>query len=442
MVTDSGAAAPSQKRIHSLIVDTGPLIKNEPALSTLIAQAEEIYTIPSVLSEIKDEATRSRVNTTLLPFLKLRSPRPASIKFITDFSRRTGDLEVLSKPDIHLLALSYELEIERNGGDWRIRKEPTQRGLNGKPAAKEEPAGEKETRGDEVEDKLQNLTIEEDGVQEYVEVKTHEPTPEDAPQEQNSYEEVAEEGTQEEIAGENAQDHDTAQNGAGDAPQEVPVDDEDDDSDGWITPSNLKKHQAKDSQVSGSSEAIKETLQAALLTSDFAMQNVALRINLNLVSPSNLSRIKQLKTWVLRCYGCFNVTRQMDRQFCPKCGQATLTRTSSSTDSNGNMRLHLKKNFQYNKRGNVYSVPKPIHGTASGKMNNVQGGGKNHWGKDLILAEDQKEYQKKAEQDRRQRQRDLMDDDYLPNLVTGERSGGHGRIRVGAGRNVNGKKRR
>ncbi|ROW01990.1 hypothetical protein VMCG_05526 [Cytospora schulzeri] len=446
MATDSSAAAQGQKRIHSLIVDTGPLIKNEPALSTLIAQAEEIYTIPSVLSEIKDEATRSRVNTTLLPFLKLRSPRPASIKFITDFSRRTGDLEVMSKPDIHLLALSYELEIERNGGDWRIRKEPNQRGLNGKPPAQEVSPTEKETQDDEVEEQLQNLAIDEHveagAAQEPVEDKTRDFASENTSQEQDTYEEVTDDITPEETAQGATQDQEPQQTGAEDAAQEVPADDEDDDSDGWITPSNLKKHQAKDSQVSGSSEAIQETLQAALLTSDFAMQNVALRINLNLVSPSNLSRIKQLKTWVLRCYGCFNVTRQMDRQFCPKCGQATLTRTSSSTDSNGNMRLHLKKNFQYNKRGNVYSVPKPIHGTASGKMNNVQGGGKNHWGKDLILAEDQKEYQKKAEQDRRQRQRDLMDDDYLPNLVTGERSGGHGRIRVGAGRNVNGKKRR
>lgn len=161
----------------------------------------------------------------------------------------------------------------------------------------------------------------------------------------------------------------------------------------------------------------------------------------SLVSPSNMSRIKKLKTWVLRCYGCFNVTRQMDKQFCPRCGQATLTRTSSSTDSHGNMRLHLKKNFQYNKRGNVYSVPKPTHGTASGKMANVNGGGKNHWGNNLILAEDQKEYQKKTTEDRRQRAKDLMDEDYLPNLLTGERSGGHGRIRVGAGKNVNSKKR-
>lgn len=65
MATDSSTAAQGQKRIHSLIVDTGPLIKNEPALSTLIAQAEEIYTIPSVLTEIK-----VRTQTHLLPVHK------------------------------------------------------------------------------------------------------------------------------------------------------------------------------------------------------------------------------------------------------------------------------------------------------------------------------------------------------------------------------------
>lgn len=132
----------------------------------------------------------------------------------------------------------------------------------------------------------------------------------------------------------------------------------------------------------------------------------------------------------------------MDRKFCPKCGQATLTRTSSSTDASGNTRVHLKKNFQYNKRGNVYSVPKPVHGSANGKLANVPGGGKNHWGAGLILAEDQKEYSRKEAEDRRARQKDLMDEDYLPNLLSGDRTGGPGRIRVGAGRNVNAKRRR
>lgn len=55
-----GSAQQEQKRIHSLIVDTGPLIKNEPALSTLLAQAEELYTIPSVLAEIKASETPRR----------------------------------------------------------------------------------------------------------------------------------------------------------------------------------------------------------------------------------------------------------------------------------------------------------------------------------------------------------------------------------------------
>ncbi|KAG6356400.1 hypothetical protein INS49_015788 [Diaporthe citri] len=456
MTAEQSAAAQGQKRIHSLVVDTGPLIKNEPALSTLISEAEEIYTIPSVLSEIKDEATRARVQTTLLPFLKLRSPRPQSIKFITDFSRRTGDLEVMSKPDIHLLALCYELEIERNGGDWRIRNNPTQKGLNGKPPAQGEPASEKKGSNEgEVESKLEELRlgdqaktlapaaeqqVTETPVQAEPQVPAAQPASEPTAEESATEESASPEKNEKVAAGEVVKDQvqpEAAQE-ADDAEPEA----SDDDSDGWITPSNLKKKQAEDSQVSTPSEMIETTLQAALLTSDFAMQNVALRINLFLVSPSNLSRIKKLKTWVLRCYGCFNVTRQMDKQFCPKCGQATLTRTSCSTDSSGKMQLHLKRNFQYNKRGNVYSIPKPVHGTANGKMAGVQGGGKGHWGKDLILAEDQREYQRRADEDRRQRQRDLMDEDYLPNLVTGERTGGHGRIKVGAGRNVNAKKRR
>lgn len=531
----AGPAQQAQKRIHSLIVDTGPLIKNEPALSTLLAQADELYTIPAVLAEIKvsdsctepsysvahpplpadnppslptisvsdrrsssrlqDKATRSRVETTLLPFLKLRSPKPDSIRFITDFSRRTGDLEVLSKPDIHLLALCYELEVERNGGDWRVRRDPRQKGLNGKPPATAEdeevptPAAVETTQEDDTEatrtaqDQDQALghpsdptppveDIPTDPQAEASAVATDQQAPPVDTVDQTVAPALEQLNLDEAAAAEsNCQEDDGSGSPAQDSPGQVEEevdddndDDDDDDSDGWITPSNLKKHQAKDAQVSVPSEPIQETLQAALLTSDFAMQNVALRINLkyaspiitvdfcqillvltqpkSLVSPSNLTRIKQLKTWVLRCYGCFTVTRQMDRQFCPKCGQATLTRTSSSTDSAGNMRVHLKKNFQYNKRGNVYSVPKPVHGSANGKLANVPGGGKNHWSAGLILAEDQKEYSRKEAEDRRARQRDLMDEDYLPNLLSGERTGGHGRIRVGAGRNVNAKKRR
>lgn len=207
-------------------------------------------------------------------------------------------------------------------------------------------------------------------------------------------------------------------------------------------PTNIKKVQARES-AHVAPEPLQKTLQAALITSDMAMRNVSLRINLNLLD-SAFARITVLKTWVLRCHGCWKVCKDTTKQFCPSCGQPTLTRVSCTTDAAGNFTLHLKKNFQFNNRGNVYSIPKPTHGTASGKNQNVKGGGKGGWGKELILAEDQKEYIRRTEEEKRTRYRDLMDDDYLPGILTGQRQGGTGnnRIKVGAGRNVNAKKRR
>lgn len=103
--------------------------------------------------------------------------------------------------------------------------------------------------------------------------------------------------------------------------------------------------------------------------------------------------------------------------------------------------MHLKKNMQWNNRGNRYSVPKPVAGNASGKWKG--GGGKGGWGTELVLSEDQKEYVRAmSEENRRARkERDLMDEDYLPGILSGERNRQGGRIRVGAGRNVNSRKR-
>ncbi|KAI1370444.1 D-site 20S pre-rRNA nuclease [Hypoxylon crocopeplum] len=437
------------KPIHSLVLDTGPLIKNDPPVSTLLAQAYELYTLPSVISEIRDAATRTRVETTLLPFIKLRSPRPESVKFVTDFARRTGDLEVLSRPDLHLIALTYELECERNGGDWRLRKTPGQKGLNGKVPRQQEKEGDatNQEEGADAEDATPEEPISSrDGTEQIPEADTSDDSP---PVESETQEQpTIQQETVTQALGSLSLEHsslptiDTIPDGAETSEAKAPEqheEEEDGDEEGWITPSNLKKHQAKD-QLSGPEQPIQKFLQVALLTSDYAMQNVLLRINLNLVSPS-LARITRVKTWVLRCHGCFQITRDMSKQFCPRCGQPTLTRVSCSTDTSGNFTVHLKKNFQWNNRGNVYSVPKPVHGTSNGKMRG-SGGGKNGWGRELIFAEDQKEYLKKSTDQRKARQRDLMDEDYLPGILTGDRSGGApGRIRVGAGRSVNARKR-
>ncbi|PCD30429.1 hypothetical protein AU210_010111 [Fusarium oxysporum f. sp. radicis-cucumerinum] len=411
--------ATAHKPIHSLVLDTGPLIKNDPPANTLRAKAEQLYTLPCIISEIRDAATRARVETTLLPFITLRSPNPESVKVIRDFARRTGDLAVLSKPDIDVLALGYELECERNGGDWRLRKTP-----------------EKAVDNLTIENPVEQPTVGESSQSTEAKDTVAETVAEPEPKVTESGTEVTEE-TATNTTAETAQAGEKADETI-EAVEEASDGDASDDEGGWITPSNLKKHQAADTGAAPSAP-VQKTLQAAVLTSDYAMQNVALRMNLNLVAPS-LARITHLKNWVLRCHGCFKITKEMNKQFCPSCGQPTLNRVSCSTDEHGNFKIHLKKNFQWNNRGNVYSVPKPVHGSANGRLPK-NAGGKNGWGNNLILAEDQKEFTRAGEEQRRQRKKDIMDQDYLPDLLTGHRAGGGQKIRVGAGRNVNSKKK-
>ncbi|TAQ89427.1 hypothetical protein B7494_g2240 [Chlorociboria aeruginascens] len=441
------------KPVDSLILDAGPIIKNDPSVSTLLGQAEKLYTIPAVIEEIRDAVTRARVESTLLPFLTLRSPGLASIKIISDFARRTGDLEVLSRPDIHLMALAYELECERNHGNWRLRSTPGQKRLNGAPptaligeTATEEQVSS-ESRVPEQTVKTPTAIPETRGAWGtptpiLVGDSKKEPTPEKLLQsvQISKYTKPSTEAQEREDAAEQP-----AENGQCIPETDPPVEEvqasEDDlsDEEGWITPSNLKKHQAKDANGASEPQEEPKTMQVALITSDFAMQNVLLRMNLNLLSPS-LQRIRQLKTWVLRCHACFAISRDMSKQFCNRCGKPTLLRTSCSTDRDGNFKIHLKKHMEWNTRGNVYSIPKPVAGTSNGKL--VAGGGKGGWGQGLILAEDQKEYVQAITGARRKKEKDLMDEDYLPSILSGDRGRAGGRPKIGAGKNVNSKKRR
>jgi len=461
-----------QKTVHTLILDTGPIIKNIPSISTLLSCSHNLVTIPALEVEIRDAVTRSRYETTIKPFLTFRDPTPASENVVRDFARRSGDLAVLSRPDVAILALAYELECERNGGDWRLRKMPGQKGLNGKPPQKKEavldeqkseavnsvvPTGQtidtteqaeqmQTPRAEDVTESSQHGTSTDMDKLDFKLETVHLSAPDEAI------------STNEESISQTATKIDNTAHQQSTIPQaqmpEQPAVDESDsgsDSEGWITPSNLSAHimaDASGTSTTTSSTKAPSILQVATLTTDFAMQNVLLLMNLNLLSATSTpTRIRHLKTFVLRCHACFNIVKDSSKQFCPRCGGAnTLTRVACSTDSQtGEFKLHLKKNMQWNTRGNVYSIPKPVAGSANGK---VSGGGKGGWGKDLILAEDQKEYLKAGEErERAERKARKMDEwDDLPGLVSGER-GGQGwapgsRIRVGAGRNVNGRKRK
>lgn len=90
--------------------------------------------------------------------------------------------------------------------------------------------------------------------------------------------------------------------------------------------------------------------------------------------------------------------RDLDKRFCPSCGNATLLRTTVSTSAKtGKQTVHLKKNFQYALRGSKFTIPDSKAGRAKGQQKAGNG---------LILREDQREWQDavKSEDIRRQKE--------------------------------------
>lgn len=261
-VATMSGSTPAAKPVHTIVLDAGPLLKNVPPLSTLLAQSEELVTTPSVVNEIRDPDARARVETLYLPFLKQRTPSPKSISVISEFARKTGDRAVLSKVDIEMLALAYEIECERNGGDWRLRSVPGQKRVNGRPPVKEEAKEDGKTE-EAKKDEPQPVPAEQDGETELVEEITKELDNttlqgEEKPASDGNANLTTEEQPILEAITE------------AESPEEA---EEEDESDGgeWITPSNLKKRQARDEGSAATAATELKVMQIATMTTDFAV---------------------------------------------------------------------------------------------------------------------------------------------------------------------------
>jgi RNA-binding protein NOB1 len=601
----------SSSRVASTVVlDAGPILTNQPSISTLNTQCDELFTTSDVISEIRDVTARSRYETIWKPFVHIREPSSTSYRIVSEFAKKTGDFAVLSKTDLGVIALARDLECERNGGDWRLNNTPGQNGRSyqlGKAAnvkgtsaspgtyitkdgveaskdgeyietevdegglygdhevltdrdltaretevtdlSQHNKDGESEIRNasdiqgsadtmrsgtvenaehttSQLQERIEDLSICDDHMKlpasdaqlEVPALQVFENAPATSNESQvdssiqhdaggdhvkvndfevdNAFEDfiipkktwkrktekstnkdniaITERAFQTDLQSSqpvHQSDAGTVENSESGAqdnnnvrddrnPEQSPrrrrrrknankvhkatiekpsaVDTQSDpDSDGWITASNLHKHQARATHLPLARSQDYKTLKVATISGDFAIQNVLLQMNLNLLSNS-LRQVRQIKSFVLRCHACFNIVKDMTKQFCPRCGQPTLTRVSCSTNASGEFKIYLSKKYQYNKTGDRYSIPKAQPGSANGR---ATGGGKGGWGHDLILAEDQKEYVKAVGEEKRQKVKDLMDEDYLPSIITGDRPKSNGRPRVGAGRNVNSKKR-
>ncbi|KAI8899788.1 Nin one binding Zn-ribbon like-domain-containing protein [Globomyces pollinis-pini] len=443
------------KNIETLVVDSAPIIESAYKLFTL---SDQLITVPEVIQELRDKKTLSILES--MPFqIITKTPSEQAMKQIIQFSKLTGDFASLSLTDIKVLALTLQLEWEKNGKD-HLRTTPLKAKVasggkivtqvSGVVMEASNPVNESlETQLEVEPNEISDLNIIDKENQEHSDIQNinndnldnfifQKPKKKGRNRTKKVYNiPTMQEIQQIQIINETLSNthinNSTDIQSQTDDYETMLVSDSDSDDGDWITPDNLSEHHQQDKYGDNAISQTPQHIDVACITNDFAMQNVLIQMKLLLVTVDGLL-IDKLKTWILRCHACFKTTHLMDKVFCPSCGNNTLIRTSCGIDSNGIMTLYLKKKFQYRNRGTVYSIPM----TKSGRHAN-----------NLILREDQSEHQKalqvKKRLDKKALSQDVSMNDLLAFGQPGARLSSTGNPVIGHGRknpNASTKKRR
>ena len=116
---------------------------------------------------------------------------------------------------------------------------------------------------------------------------------------------------------------------------------EEDDGGEWIDSFSLSSfHNNTTSVTPAEEEEIDRSQFAACCTGDYAMQNVLLQMNLQLLSYEN-KRITTLRVSTRRCRDCFYVGNDDSKLFCPDCGQPSLAKVPVMVLKGGIVRVGM-----------------------------------------------------------------------------------------------------
>lgn len=285
---------------------------------------------------------------------------PENIRYITEFSKKTGDYPSLSATDIKVMALTYQLEKEKVGTD-HLHTEPVMQQKVNIVTKNVAPEINPNITGFHAPGKkIRNNSQSSSRTVSVSEVEDQKPDFEELDKDLKDKFESLVCDDREDMQDENIEEIlPTVDQNTNDSEKKLEEmhtvsneQESDDDDGGWITPSNI--HIAK-KQVNA--DLMEEKyVKVACITTDFAMQNVLKQINLN-VSALDGRMIKQLRTFILRCYTCFKTTSIMTKKFCPKCGNNTLKRVACSLDENGKMQIHINARRPLTAKGKRFSLP-------------------------------------------------------------------------------------
>lgn len=355
--------------------------------------ADYLITVPEVVKEIKNKRQLKRL--CVLPYdLVVDEPSASAVQHVIAFAKKTGDYLSLSSADIKVIALTYQLECELVGKD-HLRNEPIvaktiaskrkpvemvdKTPLAGFYVPPEKEAVEEKTRQNreliaekiEQEEKEAKDNNDDDNIE-----FDDEPTENASQSVAKRVEQLEEQFTKlncdlvsETEANEilvsvkdNTEAGGTENSNESDSDSvEEDSDDDDDDESSWITPSNINEMKSACGK-----DVLEETDQArvACMSTDFAVQNVLKQINLNIAALDG-RLIKQMRTYILRCYACFKTTSIMTKLFCPNCGHKTLKRVAVSMDENGQQVIHINLRRPLTAKGKNQSIPRPRGGKHS-----------------------------------------------------------------------------
>nr|CAD7395970.1 unnamed protein product [Timema cristinae] len=300
-------------KVEYLVVDTSAFIKN----ASLQDVGKTILSIQEVVDEITNKRQLRRL--VVLPYdLQLKDVFQENIKY--KFSKKTGDYPSLSATDIKVIALTFQLEKEKVGIDH----------LQTEPKVNRVVSFTKNNKDVAVPSGLAGF---------YLPKKLNMNLSDDIEKEEND----------------DGYDDDDDDDDVSDVDEDAS--DENEEETGWITPGNI----AKVKKEMYFEEQDEKQKIVACITGDFAMQNVMKQLGLNVLSV-NGRMIRQLRTFILRCYACFKTTSIMTKMFCPNCGNKTLKKVAVSLKEDGTQQIHINARRPLTARGKRFSLPTPKGG--------------------------------------------------------------------------------
>lgn len=443
------------EKVQHVVADAGAFIRDAPLRNI----GEKIYSLPEVVNEIKDKATKQRLQ--FLPYqIIFKQPSPESIRYVSDFARKTGDYRSLSAVDLKVMALAYQLEKEHVGTD-HIKSAPekkiewnSSRRLLEKPTdiagfyLKSDKTSSRTTsecvseidRSDHT-GKTTDTSHDADSQSHDTDSQSHGSDIKADRTVSKSHDTDIENETsndKQNLEKTNLSDKTDSENEKvlieikeqSDSNETCDKKDETEDSenkskhntfDGQVLPTDALQEESDSEEESEDNEDdddgdgwitpanIREVKQkmgdvnteianvaVGCLTTDFAIQNVLIQMGLNVISVDGML-IKKAKSYVLRCFACMKITTTVTKQFCPWCGNNTLQKVSMTVEEDGSIKYFLSRRKPVSTRGTKYALPMPK-------------GGKH--GNNPILFEDQPLPQQRLSKKARQRM-DVFDPDYI-----------------------------